>query len=117
MGLEGEAMWMLLRENLVKFGDIAEWSKLLTGPMEPVIAPEDRDFLALAKALLQTEPWDDTTWGQWTDMLKTTTGRKGKALFLPLRQALTGMDHGPDMAALLPLIGLERAAERLRSGD
>jgi len=37
-------------------------------------------------------------------------------LFLPLRQALTGMDHGPDMAALLPLIGRERALERLRLG-
>ena len=52
-------------------------------------------------------------WKEWTDALKTSTGRKGKPLFLPLRRALTGMDHGPDMSELLPLIGRARALERL----
>jgi glutamyl-tRNA synthetase len=63
LGLEGEAIWLLMRDNLTKFSDMAELSKLVTGPIEPVIADEDRDFLALAKALLPPEPWDLTTWG------------------------------------------------------
>ncbi len=113
LGLEGEAMWTLLRENLVKFPDIVEWSKLLTGPVEPVVADEDRDFLALAKALLPPEPWDDTTWNHWTNSLKASTGRKGKGLFLPLRLALTGRHDGPELKSLLVLLGRRACLDRL----
>lgn len=113
LGLEGEAMWTLLRENLVKFRDIVEWSKLLTGPIEPVVADEDRDFLALAKALLPPEPWDDTTWSHWTNALKASTGRKGKGLFLPLRLALTGRHDGPELKSLLVLLGRKACLDRL----
>jgi glutamyl-tRNA synthetase len=45
--------------------------------------------------------------------VKATTGAKGRALFLPLRRALTGRDHGPDMAELLPLITKDQAIARL----
>ncbi|GAB5427952.1 MAG: glutamate--tRNA ligase [Devosia indica] len=113
LGLEGEAMWTLLRENLVKFPDIVEWSKLLTGPVEPVVADEDRDFLALAKALLPPEPWDETTWSHWTNALKASTGRKGKGLFLPLRMALTGRHDGPELKSLLVLLGRKACLDRL----
>lgn len=113
LGLEGEAMWNLLRENLRKFGDIVEWSKLLTGPVETVVAPEDQEFLTLAKALLPQEPWDESTWSQWTDALKATTGRKGKALFLPLRMALTGRHDGPELKSLLVLLGRKACLDRL----
>lgn len=113
LGLEGEAMWTLLRENLVKFPDIVEWSRLLTGPIEPVVADQDRDFLALAKALLPPEPWDDTTWGHWTGALKASTGRKGKSLFLPLRMALTGRHDGPELKSLLVLLGRKACLDRL----
>ena len=113
LGLEGEAMWLLLRENLHKFGDIADLAKLVTGPVIPVIADEDRDFLALAKALLPPEPWDETTWSDWTNALKASTGRKGKALFLPLRLALTGRHDGPELKSLLPLVGRMACLARL----
>ncbi|HEV7344716.1 MAG TPA: glutamate--tRNA ligase [Devosia sp.] len=112
-GLEGEAMWLLLRDNLRKFDDIADWARLVTGPVEPAIADEDRDFLALAKALLPPEPWDETTWNHWTDALKTATGRKGKALFMPLRMALTGRHEGPELKSLLPLVGRKACLDRL----
>ncbi len=59
-------------------------------------------------------PWTSSTWKQWTDAIKTSTGRKGKELFMPLRQALTGMDHGPELGDLLPLIGPEKAKARLQ---
>lgn len=113
MGLEGEAIWLLLRENLVRFSDIAEWFKLVTGPIEPVIADEDREFLALAKAMLPEEPWDESTWSTWTNALKGATGRKGKALFLPLRMALTGRHDGPELKSLLVLLGRKACLDRL----
>ncbi|KQN72293.1 glutamate--tRNA ligase [Devosia sp. BK] len=113
LGLEGEAIWTLLRENLVRFPDIAEWSKVVTGPIEPVIANEDQEFLALAKAMLPLEPWDETTWSTWTTALKGATGRKGKALFLPLRLALTGRHDGPELKSLLVLLGRTACLDRL----
>src|SRR5690606_36931669 len=113
MGLEGEAMWLLLRDNLHKFADIADLARLVTGPVTPVVADEDREFLALAKSLLPPEPWDLTTWGLWTDALKAATGRKGKALFLPLRLALTGRHDGPELKSLLPLVGRKACLDRL----
>lgn len=113
LGLEGEQMWLLLRDNLRKFGDIVELAKLVTGPVESVVASEDREFLALAKAMLPAEPWDGSTWGHWTDALKTATGRKGKALFLPLRLALTGRHDGPELKSLLPLVGRKACLDRL----
>ncbi len=113
LGLEGEAIWVLLRENLVRFPDIVEWSRLVTGPITAEIAPEDHEFLTLAKALLPPEPWDDTTWSKWTDTLKTTTGRKGKALFMPLRLALTGRHDGPELKSLILLLGRKACLDRL----
>ncbi len=113
LGLEGEAIWLLLRDNLHKFNDIVEWSKLVLGPVEPIIAEEDRDFLALAKALLPPEPWSLETWGEWTNALKAATGRKGKPLFLPLRLALTGRHDGPELKSLLPLVGRTACLARL----
>lgn len=113
LGLEGEAMWLLLRDNLHKFGDIVDLARLVTGPVEPVVSDEDGDFLALAKALLPPEPWDETTWSDWTNALKASTGRKGKALFLPLRLALTGRHDGPELKSLLPLVGRTACLARL----
>jgi glutamyl-tRNA synthetase len=113
LGLEGEDLWLLLRNNLAKFDDVAEWAKLITGPVAPVIADEDRDFIATARALLPAEPWSLDTWAQWTDALKAATGRKGKTLFLPLRMALTGRHDGPELKSLLPLVGRKACLDRL----
>ena len=106
-----EVFWNAVRPNLSRLDDIAEWWHVAREPIQPVI--EDPDFAAAASSLLPPEPWDDTTWGAWTNAVKTATGRKGKALFMPLRQALTGLDHGPELKNLLPLIGRERASARL----
>ena len=107
-----EAFWLAVRGNLEKFSDIDTWWLVAEGPVSPVL--DDRDFIAMAAAHLPPEPWGEATWGQWTAALKQQSGRAGKALFLPLRQALTGADHGPEMRVLLPLIGGTRAAARLR---
>jgi glutamyl-tRNA synthetase len=109
----GEAAWAAIRPNLGHIGEAAEWWRVVTGPIAaPVLEAEDRAYLGEAAVVLATTGAD---WPALTAALKEATGRKGKSLFLPLRQALTGMDHGPDMAALLPLIGRPAACERLRA--
>lgn len=108
-----EAFWIAIRGNIEKLSDSEAWQHVVTGQVKPVVSEEDASFIAEARALLPAEPWDTTTWKAWTDAVKTATGRKGKPLFMPLRLALTGLDHGPELAQLLPLIGRERALERL----
>ncbi len=107
-----EAGWHAVRPNVANMGEVAEWWRLVTGPIEQLeFSDEDKAFLAQAAEALT---WGDDPWGALTSALKESTGRKGKALFLPLRQALTGMNHGPDMGELLPLIGEEEARKRLQ---
>ena len=108
-----EAFWLAVRGNIEKLADVEHWVHVIAGPMQPVIAAEDREFIAAARVALPPEPWDGSTWKVWTEAVKAATGRKGKPLFMPLRLALTGLDHGPELAALLPLIGRARAMERL----
>ncbi len=108
-----EAAWHAIRPNLARVGDADDWWHVVTGPVEPRdFDPETRAYLAAAAEALV---WSDTPWSDLTATLKAATGRKGKDLFLPLRQALTGRDHGPDMGEMLVLIGADRARERLRS--
>ncbi|SDF38096.1 glutamate--tRNA ligase [Bosea robiniae] len=106
-----EAFWQAVRGNLAKLDEAAQWWRVVQGPVTPVIA--DPGFAATAAELLPAEPFDATTWKSWTQAVSAATGAKGKALFMPLRQALTGLDHGPELAALLPLIGREKALKRL----
>ena len=108
----GPEFWDAVRGNLLRVGDAAPWWHVVQGPVTPVVG--DADFLALAAAHLSDGMLDGSSWGTWTGAIKAATGRKGKELFLPLRLALTGLDHGPELARLLPLIGRERALERLR---
>lgn len=112
----GEEAWLAIRPNLSTVTEAADWWRVITGPIElPGIDPEDRGFLNEAAAAAATVDWAADPWHMLTGVLKASSGRKGKALFLPLRRALTGLDHGPDMAALLPLIGQAAAIERLRA--
>lgn len=108
-----EAGWIAIRPNLETLADAADWWRVVTGPIEANVADEDRAFLASAAEHAKVIDWSGDPWGALIETLKTATGRKGKSLFQPLRRALTGRDHGPDMAALLPLIGREQAIARL----
>jgi glutamyl-tRNA synthetase len=106
--------WDAIRPNLDHVSEAAHWWAIVEGPVAPVaFSEDDREYLTAAAAIAGTIDWTADPWHALTGALKERSGRKGKALFLPLRQALTGLDHGPDMAALLPLIGRERALERL----
>ncbi|GEN99717.1 glutamate--tRNA ligase [Novosphingobium sediminis] len=110
----GEAAWDAIRPNLSTVAEAADWWQVVTGPIAtPEFDAETREFLNQAVVVAAGLDWAGDPWGALTGALKDATGRKGKALFLPLRQALTGMDHGPDMKALLPLIGRDEAVRRL----
>jgi len=108
---KGEVFWNAVRANLVLLPDVKQYARVVDGPITPVIA--DAAFARAAAEALPRGAYDATTWQAFTNAVKERTGAKGKALFMPLRQALTGMDHGPEMAALFPLIGETRARKRL----
>ncbi len=106
-----EELWNIGRGNIDKLSDMDGLAKIVKGPLEPVIS--DKSLTDQAAALLPAAPWDGATWKAWTTEIKDKTGAKGRALFMPLRQAITGMDHGPEMGALLPLIDPEIVRARL----
>ncbi len=108
----GATFWEAVRGNLAKLSDASGWWRVVEGPIAPTI--EDAGFAAAAAELLPPAPWTDATWGEWTNAVKATSGAKGRALFHPLRLALTGRDTGPEMKALLPLIGRDRTLARLK---
>jgi glutamyl-tRNA synthetase len=108
---QGEAFWDAIKPNLTKLSDVEAMARLVSGPVTPVI--EDAGLAAKAAGLLPPEPWDEATWGLWTKAVAAETGAKGRGLFHPLRLALTGLEHGPELKKLLPLIGRERSLARL----
>lgn len=114
-GMTAEA-WDAVRPNLATVAEAADWWRVIEGPVDAADTFEDGEYLAAAADAAEAIDWGADPWQQLTSRLKEATGRKGKALFLPLRRALTGRDHGPDMAAMLPLIGRDRALVRLRGG-
>jgi glutamyl-tRNA synthetase len=109
-----ETAWLAIRANLAHVGEAAEWWSVVKGPIAlPDLAADDRAYLKQAAACAGEVAWDEDPWHALTAALKQATGRKGRGLFLPLRLALTGREHGPEMAALLPLIGRDEAVRRL----
>lgn len=112
-GLDDPQLWRALRDNLGKFDDIVELADMINAPARIAFNDEDRHYLQECARLLPQEPWDETTWSEWTGRIKAETGRKGKALFHPLRLALTGREQGPELKTLLPLLGRKASLDRL----
>ncbi len=108
---QGQAFWDAVKPNLTRLSDAADLARLVTGPLTPVI--EDAALTTAAAALLPPEPWDEATWPAWTKAVAADTGAKGRALYHPLRLALTGRGDGPELKKLLPLIGRAKTLARL----
>lgn len=108
----GETFWNAVRGNLERLSDARGWWEIVSGDLEPG-GERDAEFLKAAAEELPDEPWGEDAWGTWTAAVKARTGAKGRALFHPLRLALTGRDKGPELNVLLPLIGRDRALKRL----
>ncbi|HWL58078.1 MAG TPA: glutamate--tRNA ligase [Paracoccus sp. (in: a-proteobacteria)] len=106
---QAERFWRVASQNITKLDDLAGWWEIFSKGAEPQIDPEDEAFIAEAMKLLPPPPYTDATWGEFTAAVKEATGRKGKGLFMPLRKALTGQAHGPDMSDVMPLLQVVRA--------
>ncbi len=111
MGEIDEHFWNAVRPNLTKLADIKEWWDVTHNPVTATIA--DPSFTAAAAEVLPPAPWNETTFNTWINAVKEKTGKKGKELFMPIRVALTGMEHGPELPVLLPLLGPEKVKSRL----
>ena len=101
---KAEQFWDVAKGNITVLADLEGWWQLFRDGATPLVADEDREFVAQALALLPAQPWTTETWGQWTTAVKEATGRKGKGLFMPLRKAMTGRENGPEMADVMPLL-------------
>ena len=106
-----QKFWETIRGNLNVVEDIKQWTDIVFN--SETIKPSDKDYIKIAIELIPDDPWNDETWGLWTSAIKEKTGRKGKDLFLPLREAFTGLNHGPEMKLLIQLLGREKIIERV----
>ncbi len=106
-----QKFWETIRGNLNVVEDIKQWTDIVFN--SEAIKPSDKDYIKIAMELIPDDPWNDETWGLWTSAIKEKTGRKGKELFLPLREAFTGLNHGPEMKLLIQLLGREKIIERV----
>lgn len=104
-----ERFWLVVSHNITTLHDLKDWAEIVLEGATAVIDPEDEEFVATALQMLPEGPFSEATWAEWTAEVKAATGRKGRALFMPLRKALTGQAHGPDMAQLLPLLQVIKA--------
>ena len=108
-----EKFWNTIRSNLETVEGVKQWSDIVFDSKS--IEAEDKEYIKSAMELIPDDPWDENTWELWTSAIKKKTGRKGKELFLPLREAFTGMSHGPEMKLLIQLIGREKILERVKT--
>jgi nondiscriminating glutamyl-tRNA synthetase len=109
----------LVRHNVVLPADAVAWRAVVRGDLPPLGTEEQRvvaaagpEFFAAAAAAYEQAHGDLKA---LTAMLKERTGRKGADLFMPLRAALTGQVHGPELAPLLKLMPPEIVKRRLES--
>ncbi len=107
------AFWTLIQGNILKFEDVKEWWQICYG--HRTFEEENRELLEVAEHFLPIEPWDDSTFGAWMHQVKEETGLKGKELFKPIRRALTGKDHGPELKDLILVMGRSKVLNRLQT--
>ncbi|MCP4933830.1 MAG: glutamate--tRNA ligase [bacterium] len=107
----GEPFWQAVRGNIDVLSDVEQWWRVVDGKIKPVI--EDQDFCTKAQSLLPDGPFDEQSWSLWTSAVKEQTGAKGRALFMPLRKALTAKEHGPELKMLLPMMSRGKVSNRL----
>lgn len=110
-----EKLWELIKGNISSINDVNHWNFICDGDVTTTISEEDKGVIESALPLLPLEPWTTDTWQTWTKAIQAETGRKGRSLFMPLRQAITGEDHGPEMRELLLMIGCEKVQKRLKT--
>jgi glutamyl-tRNA synthetase len=119
--------WAAVQGNLTKLSEVGDWWRICYQPL-PLFAGDDAGggdggldaaagaLLQAAAATMPNQPWEPAAWQGWMQAITAATGKKGRALFMPLRIALTGQGHGPELPVLLRFIGREQALARLQAG-
>ena len=114
-----DAFVELVRHNIVLPGDAAPWAAAVYGELAPLTAESQRIVAAAGAPFFAAAlaAYDETRadWKALTKLLKERTGKSGVSLFMPLRLALTGQAHGPELAPLLKLMPAALARARLGS--
>lgn len=108
-----EVFWELIKANIKDLTEVRTWWDILHGDVDADLNHGEREFIRSIILLLPSEPWNENSWDMWLAEIKPTTDRKGKDLFMPIRKALTGLEHGPEFKKLLPLLGKEKVIKRL----
>lgn len=117
---DAEAFIAAVRDNVRLPEDLGRWAEcvyardlVLDEPARATVQNAGADFY---RAAVEALALHGTDFQALAAEVKQRTGTRGKALFMPLRAALTGELQGPELARLLPLIGAERARRRLELG-
>lgn len=115
MGLTGVTpeFWVLIQKNITRFQDVKKWWTICNGHKS--FKEDNKSLLETAEHFLPSEPWDENTFKAWMDDVKQDTGLKGKDLFMPIRKALTGEEHGPELKDLILLMGRPKVLNRLQT--
>lgn len=108
-----EQFWDTVKPNLNSLDEIKLWVKICKDKIRCNLSDTDKEFISLAKRVLPEGDINENTWDDWISNIKENTCRKGKELFMPIRVALTGIEHGPELKYLLPLLGREKIIERM----
>ena len=103
--------WNAIRGNISYFQDINFWWQLCHSELTPVM--EDAEICKIAVETLPQGELTAEIWPSWVAAISDKSGKKGKALFRPLRLALTGRTEGPEVKNLLKYMGRERVQKRL----
>ena len=108
-----ESFWLSIRPNIKTLSEVRDWWDIIHGTVDAKTDAADSEFIRSTIDKLPAAPWDETTYDTWLAAIKPATDRKGKTLFMPLRLALTGLEHGPELKKILPLLGRDKVIERL----
>ena len=106
-----QKIWDVIKSNIRNINEYKEWYEIINGSIK--VENLDQDFINLTESLLPLEPWDDSTWGDWIALIKKSSDKKGKDLFLPLRRAITGLNDGPELKNIILLMGYDKMKTRL----
>lgn len=108
-----EEMWLALRSNINFLHEIESWLEIFKSGFRYQNSDENRDFLNKCSRVLPQDTENENAWNEWLAAIKNASERKGKDLFMPIRLALTGKEHGPELKFLVNLISREEILARL----
>lgn len=108
-----EDFWLKIRANINDLTEIKLWWEICQTKIRNKNDQNDHDFLKMAANLLPEDLSSTDAWNIWISKIKDNSDRKGKELFMPIRKAITAIDHGPELKYVITLIDRSEIIERL----